>query len=255
MARAAWAAAKAVVSARRWRGRRLGRWRGRRVASHLGGGGGSGGGTGSDVARAAVSLGRWCRLGGGVHLGRRLGSRRQCGVGSRGLRGGHRLVQLRAGRAAGRAAGSGHGGERGAEKGSERGCHGGRRLRCAVQPCASHREAVRTPIISAPCARSMRGENARGSCTTGPAAVHQCTSCLWHARAPERGGRGMRRVGRRGSDGGQRQLRRRLGRRLSGGWAAAAGRTAASGSSGGGSDGGWAAAGRRWRSWRRRLGR
>ena len=220
MARAAWAAAKAVVSARRWRGRwrRLGRWRGRRVASHLGGGGGgSGGGTGSDVARAAVSLGRWCRLGGGVHLGRRLGSRRQCGVGSRGLRGGHRLVQLRAGRAAGRAAGSGHGGERGAEKGSERGCHGGRRLRCAVQPCASHREAVRTPIISAPCARSMRGENARGSCTTGPAAVHQCTSCLWHARAPERGGRGMRRVGRRGSDGGQRQLRRRLGRRLSGG--------------------------------------
>ena len=207
------------MSARRWRGRwrRLGRWRGRRVASHLGGGGGSGGGTGSDVARAAVSLGRWCRLGGGVHgsdggsgVGGSVASARgvcavvigsdSCGLGEQ--RGGQQ--------AAGTEASEGQ--RRGANAAATVG--GG-----CVAPCshARHREAVRTPIISAPCARSMRGENARGSCTTGPAAVHQCTSCLWHARAPERGGRGMRRVGRRGSDGGQRQLRRRLGRRLSGG--------------------------------------
>ena len=200
------------MSARRWRGRwrRLGRWRGRRVASHLGGGGGSGGGTGSDVARAAVSLGRWCRLGGGVHgsdggsgVGGSVASARgvcavvigsdSCGLGEQ--RGGQQAAGTEASEGQRRGVGEG---------GSERGCHGGRRLRCAVQPHARRIVKLCVRPSSASCARSMRGENARGSCTTGPAAVHQCTSCLWHARAPERGGRGMRRVGRRGSDGGQR---------------------------------------------------
>ena len=218
-----------------WPGR-LGRQlrRSCRLGGGVDGGGGSGGGVGGAsphtwvaaaaraVARAATLLEQRCRSGGGVGsavvstsdggsgVGGSVASARgvcavvigsySCGLGEQ--RGGQQ--------AAGTEASEGQ--RRGANAAATVG--GG-----CVAPCshARHREAVRTPIISAPCARSMRGENARGSCTTGPAAVHQCTSCLWHARAPERGGRGMRRVGRRGSDGGQRQLRRRLGRRLSGG--------------------------------------
>ena len=219
MARAAWAAAKAVVSARRWRGRwrRLGRWRGRRVASHLGGGGGSGGGTGSDVARAAVSLGRWCRLGGGVHgsdggsgVGGSVASARgvcavvigsdSCGLGEQ--RGGQQ--------AAGTEASEGQ--RRGANAAATVG--GG-----CVAPCshARHREAVRTPIISAPCARSMYAAcEVRTRAGRAQQVLRPCTSARRACGTRERPSGAGAACGESGG----------------------AGRTAASGSSGGGSDGG-----------------
>ena len=216
MARAAWAAAKAVVSARRWRGRwrRLGRWRGRRVASHLGGGGGSGGGTGSDVARAAVSLGRWCRLGGGVHgsdggsgVGGSVASARgvcavvigsySCGLGEQ--RGGQQ--------AAGTEASEGQ--RRGANAAATVG--GG-----CVAPCSHARRIVKL------CVRPSYRRRAHAACEVRTRAgraqqvLRPCTSARRACGTRERPSGAGAACGESGG----------------------AGRTAASGSSGGGSDGG-----------------